>query len=271
MGVCVDRTNVQNKNVQLDGSFEKCPIAWALGIPLMVKRLPGWLSQQESTGMELIVRMMGDPDSGLAPFDWQYGWINGPAPPVLLERSDEHEFTTDEWCILDDFICGYYSECPSRRVNRKDFTSFVKGCASLAHINHQRANGFLDVWEHLELRYPEGSHVKATGLSSEAGRLLNGKIGVINGRYEYGRIGILFPEPFGVKALKPRNINPAQKFQFWSFVILYLYLFNKKLLINKKTALQYFLSFKNLSLLLTNHVCCSLKNCAVVFLYLLVF
>lgn len=210
MGVCVDRKNVDNKEVHLDASFEKCPIAWALGIPLMVKRLPIRRNEVCKAGdCEIIVRFMGDPDSGLAPMDWQYGGQFEPAPPVALDRSDEYEFTKDDWHLLNDFICDYYCEFPSRRANRSDFTSFVKNHMSTALINHERANAFLDVWEHLELRYPKGSKVKAAGLSSEAGRLLNGKVGVVNGRYENGRVGVLFPEPFMVKALKPRNINPA--------------------------------------------------------------
>ena len=51
--------------------------------------------------------------------------------------------------------------------------------------------------------------MKAVHLSSDVGRPLNGQIGVVSGRYENGRVGILFPEPFGVKALKPKNINHA--------------------------------------------------------------
>ena len=210
MGVCVDRENVENKKVHLDASFEKCPVAWALGIPVMVKRLPMRRNEECKPGdRELIVRFMKNPDSGLAEMDWQYGGLLGPAPPVLIDRSDEQEFTTDDWHLLNDFICNYYNEYPSRRANRNDFISFVKNHMSTALINHKRANAFLDVWEHLELRYPKGSRVKAAGLSSEAGRPLNGKIGVVNGRYENGRVGILFSKPFGVKALQPRNICPT--------------------------------------------------------------
>ena len=124
-------------------------------------------------------------------------------------RKKRWTFETEEYVILDDFICGFYSECPLRRASKSDFTSYVKTEIYSAISNHRRANAFLDVWEHLEIRYPEGSYVKAVHLSSDVGRPLNGQIGVVSGRYENGRVGISFPEPFGVKALKPKNINHA--------------------------------------------------------------
>ena len=45
--------------------------------------------------------------------------------------------------------------------------------------------------------------VTPTGLKTTA---LNGVAGAVNGRYENGRVGVTFPEPFGVKALKPENL-----------------------------------------------------------------
>ena len=53
--------------------------------------------------MYLIVRLMSQPSYGLAPMDWQYGGLQGPAPPVLIARSDSVEFTLRDYEIMDDF------------------------------------------------------------------------------------------------------------------------------------------------------------------------
>lgn len=51
----------------------------------------------------IIVRMMSSPSEGLAPNDWQYGGMLGPAPPVLVVRNDSIEFEIGDWKVLDDF------------------------------------------------------------------------------------------------------------------------------------------------------------------------
>ena len=46
---------------------------------------------------------------------------------------------------------------------------------------------------------------------------MNDVIGVVNGRYQGGRVGVAFPDPLGTKALKPVNLvlpdrSPAKRF-----------------------------------------------------------
>ena len=59
---------------------------------------------------DLIVRLMAEPTTGLAPPSWQYGGRLGPAPPVLLVRADGFAFDVDAWAALDDYMCGVLEE-----------------------------------------------------------------------------------------------------------------------------------------------------------------
>ncbi len=72
--------------IQVDSTFEKCPIAHAVGIPLYAKRL--FNEPRKKSNHYIIVRLMSEPSIGLAPMDWQYGGSNEAAPSVLLARSD---------------------------------------------------------------------------------------------------------------------------------------------------------------------------------------
>lgn len=72
--------------IQVDSTFEKCPIAHAAGIPLYVKRL--FNQPRTKSNNYIIVRMMSDPLKGIAPLDWQYGGQFEPAPSVLMARND---------------------------------------------------------------------------------------------------------------------------------------------------------------------------------------
>ena len=62
-------------------------LAHAVGIPLYAKRL---LNEPRKKCKEYVIcRLMSNPyTNGIAPMDWQYGGILGPAPPVLLVRND---------------------------------------------------------------------------------------------------------------------------------------------------------------------------------------
>ncbi|CAE8653233.1 unnamed protein product, partial [Polarella glacialis] len=120
----------------------------------------------------------------------QYGGVMGPAPPVVAARTDGVPFTPAGWALLDDFIDAMFSEGP-HVVNRVDLLRFLRG-AQLA---------LPDVSESLALQYPKNTQVM--GLTVAA---LNGVVGTVTGRYENGRVGVLFREPFGLKAVRPDNL-----------------------------------------------------------------
>ncbi|CAE8585816.1 unnamed protein product [Polarella glacialis] len=85
-----------------------------------------------------------------------------------------------------------FSEGP-RLVNREDMLRFLSE-AQLA---------LADVSESLALQYPKNAQVIPKGLTVAA---LNGVVGTVTGRYENGRVGVHFREPFGLKALRPDNL-----------------------------------------------------------------
>lgn len=120
--------------------------------------------------------------------DWQYGGCLGDAPPVLAARTDGIPFTTKGWALLDDFISATFDDGP-RPVTRLTLLQFLRG-KSLAELSRA-----------LPLRFPQGISVKPNGLKQAAE--LNGIIGLVIGRYDNGRVGVKFPDPHGVKALKP--------------------------------------------------------------------
>ena len=96
---------------------------------MMVRKLPLRESTQSNAHMFFIVRMMADPSTGWAPMRWQYGGGGGrgPAPPVLLARSDGEPFTTDDWAVLDDYLSQRLEpddEGAVRRLSRHDYARF---------------------------------------------------------------------------------------------------------------------------------------------------
>lgn len=62
----------------------------------------------------------------------------------------------------------------------------------------------------LEQRHPRGQWARACGLQTSA---LNGVEGVVAGppHYSEERVGIQLPEPVGLKALRPRNIEIVRR------------------------------------------------------------
>jgi len=86
MGLRVEAHELHPQMIQVDSTFEKCPIAHAAGIPLYVKRLLD--EPRKKSNKYIIVRMMSEPSEGIAPMDWQYGGMLPPAPTVLVARSD---------------------------------------------------------------------------------------------------------------------------------------------------------------------------------------
>lgn len=122
-GVLIYGSNVTHApRITIDDSFEAVPVARCAGIPLVVKRQPHPSSpvKLKSGQRHVIVRVMSDPDIGIADIPWQYGGAFGPAPPVLAGRSDGVPFSVEEWNLMDDFEMAMLdtSDGP-RRVTRK--------------------------------------------------------------------------------------------------------------------------------------------------------
>ena len=200
-GVRIVGDTITAADVFVDSAFEPVPIACAVGLPIIVRR-------EQPTGDRYkryaIVRMMSDPDVGVAHREWQYGGACGPAPPVVAARKDGLPLTVDEWMLLDDFEMAMLDPGP-RRVLRKDLARFIADAMGGALRCGRPAHAFLDVVQALDVRYPKGARVRTRGLQTRA---LEGAVGVVEGRYERGRVGVLFPEPFGLKAVRPRNLLP---------------------------------------------------------------
>mmetsp|Transcript_107088 Transcript_107088/g.194931 ORF Transcript_107088/g.194931 Transcript_107088/m.194931 type:complete len:393 (+) Transcript_107088:44-1222(+) len=184
-GIRIIGSRVLDCDVQICDSFVECPVAYAVGVPLRVNREP---ATGEEHSCYLAVRFMTDPRWVLAPPEWQYGSALGPAPPVVAGRSDGVPFTSEDWRVLDDFMEAMFGDGP-RKVERTLFLNFV-----CRQTNAPFA--FLDI------RYPKGANVRAQGLKATA---LNGIVGVISGKYEKGRVGVVFPD-HGLKAIKPANL-----------------------------------------------------------------
>jgi hypothetical protein len=176
---------------QVDSSFERCPIAAAAGIPLFVKNLSVPGKQVENGGRYIIVRMMSEPTVGVAPLRWNFGGIYGPAPPVLVARSDSVPFTIEDWNVLDDFEMKMLDDGP-RSVTRQDFISFVK------------AGQYGDATVALEALFPEEKRVRAVGL--KVNTKLNKRLGQSTGHYAKGRVAVQFDGLDKVFGVKPGNL-----------------------------------------------------------------
>ena len=218
-------SRMNDEPVLLDSSFQPVPIAELLQVPLMVKRLP-WpagTKQETCTDLSLIVRLMGDPQTGLAPPSWQYGSVlQGPAPPVLLARSDGKAFDTKAWSALDDFICGVYEDGSPGVVTPARFGLYVLGY----HLQPVH-DGYL------ELAYPPQTSVTLQDMDGvEAGRwmgegensklivyvangdaTLEGTVGLTTGEIlEEGgeRLVMVRPEKPPVLAVRPKHLQLAR-------------------------------------------------------------
>jgi hypothetical protein len=195
MGLRIDGDQIIPEMVVIDSSFERCPIAHAAGIPLLVKKMKSLGKRVGSGGRYIITRMMSDPIVGVAHDQWAYGGVCGPAPPVLIARSDSIPFTADDWGVLDDFEMEMLDDGP-KRVIRSDFINFVISRLNSGIICTQNVC--------LEVIFPKGQQVRATGLKIKYD--LNGKRGQVIGAYRDGRIGIKFDESDSVVAVKPENL-----------------------------------------------------------------
>ena len=191
-GICFKGSRIQDGDVDLmNGICEPVPAAQALGIPLVVRRDTG---MEVDSNMHFCVRFMTDPNVGLAPMGWQCGGCEPRAPVVLCGRTDGVPFTTAGWAMLDDFICEACNEGPAGEFTRNKFLRrFGK-----------RARDLPDVSLSLAMHFPQYSRVTAVNLKKATH--LNGITGVVDGRYQNGRVGVRFPEPHGLKAVKPDKL-----------------------------------------------------------------
>lgn len=189
VGVRIVGSEVEAADVVLGEHSEPCPIAEVVGLPVRVQR-------ESQTGMEhgfyRVVRGMTNPKHGVADFSWQYGGMCGPAPPVAVARSDGVAFHVEDWIALEDFLESFFDDddYPTglQRAGAAEFHKFLSA---------QIPPAFPDVL------FPIGHRVGAHGLQSRA---LNGKEGVVCA-HEGRRIGVRFPTPWGVKAIKPENLT----------------------------------------------------------------
>jgi len=152
--------------------------------------------------MQLCVRCMTGPRIGLAPIDWLYVGIVGPAPPVVAARTDGIPFTTMGWEKLDDVIDSMFDDGP-RNVNRRCLVRFLREERDLPDLSRSPS-----------LRFPIHMRVKPPDLQNAV--VLNGIVGIVTGRCDNGRVGVKFPDPHGVKVLRPvalllENGDPADQ------------------------------------------------------------
>lgn len=175
-----------------EGKDEDCPIAVAAGIPLRVRRKP---ATGQHFNMFRIVRMMSEPQTGMAPMSWQYGGSLPPAPPVLLFRTDGVPFTVQDYDLLDDFETAMLDDGP-RGVSRTDW---IDWCPTFSGVRNCPLK--------IELKYPKGKKVRLKGLQGAPD--LNGSEGVVagGGSYTTERVGVQLPQPHGLKAVKLDNIQ----------------------------------------------------------------
>lgn len=183
---------------------EPCRIAVAAGIPVCVRR-------KTPTGFRhhryRIVRIMSDPRSGLAPSSWQYGGMLGPAPPVLMFRTDGVPFTPVDFEVLDDFEMAMLDDGP-RSVTRESWTRWCPSYRPRYGVWNTHAFDACPIM--FQTVFSAGKEVRVKGLQNAAE--LNGVTGVVAGgsHYTRDRVGVHLPEPHGLKALKPANIELVQ-------------------------------------------------------------
>ena len=129
---------------------------------------------------------------------------------MLPKGANGIPFNQEEWISFDNFVFNFPWE-DGRRPTRDDFISSLMGDLYGALAIGNPAHAFMDVVKKLRIRYPKYAQVKATGLVSEEGMILNGTVGTVIGKYARGRVSVEFPNPFGMKHVKPCNLAAGQK------------------------------------------------------------
>ena len=99
------------------------PVPIELGVPLVWKMLHGQGGDHSHIRLNLIVRLMSDPDDGFAPCEWQYGGNMGPAPPVILARRDRIPFSCHDWMVLDDYMSRWRDELCEAEEGRAELNA----------------------------------------------------------------------------------------------------------------------------------------------------
>jgi len=194
LGVRVHGDKVENIEVPLDGTFKPVPVPTLLGVPLVYKCLPK--KDDGDSRMNVIVRLMSDPEMGLAPMDWQYGGSLGPAPPVLLARKDLLPFSWDDWARLDEYMSMWSEALSEDESPSETFKRYLNPKAFRDHVVRLGQAGFIS------LHFPIGCTVTPHGLSKAE---LNGTEGQVV-QYSRDRVGVSFSagEPI---ALKPERLK----------------------------------------------------------------
>ncbi|KDO34704.1 hypothetical protein SPRG_00767 [Saprolegnia parasitica CBS 223.65] len=192
LGLLVNGSTLSPCVVTMNTMFEKCPTAHAAGIPLYVRKCAG---KSKKASCYIISRMMSDPKIGVASIPWTYGGACGPAPPVLVGRSDGVAFTKDDWAALDDFVFGMMLDDGLRSITRADFVAFARS-------RTDSKAGII-----LEALFPKGRAVVISGLQSSTE--LNGLRGVVTGSYTNGRIGVAIAGRSAPVAVAPTKLQTA--------------------------------------------------------------
>mmetsp|Transcript_11220 Transcript_11220/g.22683 ORF Transcript_11220/g.22683 Transcript_11220/m.22683 type:complete len:399 (-) Transcript_11220:418-1614(-) len=156
-------------------------------------------------------KLMTTPGLGL-PLTWNQNGTGTRLPPILACRSDGLPFTSDDWMCLCEFQEyldeNYVAKEHLWYTNKVEFKKwaeiYVRGrCYGKENTV---VSAFPEIAPCFEFRFPLGLKVQATGLSAKPE--LNGLTGVVT-KYDEPklRIGVQFPPPYGLLALKHTNIE----------------------------------------------------------------
>lgn len=199
-GVRVYGDSVVNTEVVLNDLFCPVPIAAALGIPIVYKKMSGTGGDDSHIKSNAIVRFMVDPDDGLAPGEWQYGGAMGPAPPVVLARRDKVPFSVHDWDTMFSYISEWSDEACEAEDDRQSVNRRYITPAAFKQFVHDNKDehplGFLS------LRFPLHSTVIAQGLSMDELNHVDGEVL----QYSRDRVGIKFPDR-EIVALKSERLT----------------------------------------------------------------
>eukprot|EP00903_Cladosiphon_okamuranus_P008890 g8510.t1 len=91
--------------------WELCPVVNMLGVPLAIKKVApcgcqvcvGSQSSIPEPSLQVATRLAIEPHNGLAPPRWQGGPGNH-LGTVVAARTDQQDFTGQDWAVLDDYI-----------------------------------------------------------------------------------------------------------------------------------------------------------------------
>jgi hypothetical protein len=192
------------EKVELNGVGEVLvPTPQLLGVPLVARRVSGadtGRADPQRFSMNLIVRFMSEPTTGLAPPDWQYGGCKGDPPKVLLARTDGKPFTVNAWAAIDDYMVNVFEDDDpanyKRRLTKSAFGRFLHGY-------HMPIEPSL-----VNLAFPKGSRFQIQGVQSDGA--LNGQFATVCGWKANGRVKVKVAGSDREIALKVQNLRPER-------------------------------------------------------------